>query len=154
MRHTDDENEEAFLRLIIRYPLATCLMLKYCQHNDLPMLKRIHRSFGRWAACRSVFPSPHPPTPPYPQQNPMAPPLSHQHSRFICSILATTPACCHRRLEAAKLEVVEAYKCPDIERRVLLLQKAVDVFKGGVAGGDKRLLFFQKVHRFLGWFDV
>jgi hypothetical protein len=47
MRVADDENEEPFLRLILRYPLATCLLVKYCQHNDLPMLKRIHRSFGR-----------------------------------------------------------------------------------------------------------
>jgi hypothetical protein len=53
-------------------------------------------------------------------------------------------ACVCRRLEAAKLEVVEAYKCPDVERRLLLLQKAVEVLKGGVAAGDKRLVFFQK----------
>jgi hypothetical protein len=52
---------------------------------------------------------------------------------------------CPRRLEAAKLEVVEAYKCSDVERRILLLTKAVEVFKGGVVGGDKRLQFFQKV---------
>ncbi len=55
MRNHDDENEEAFLRLILRYPLAASLMLKYCQHNDLPMLKRIHRSFGRWVnGCGSL----------------------------------------------------------------------------------------------------
>ena len=47
LRNSDDENEEAFLRLIMRYPLATCLFVKYCQENDLAMLKRVYRAFGR-----------------------------------------------------------------------------------------------------------
>jgi hypothetical protein len=47
MHNPDDENEESFLRLIMRYPLATCLFTKYCQHNDLPMLKRVYRAFGK-----------------------------------------------------------------------------------------------------------
>ena len=50
-----------------------------------------------------------------------------------------------RRLEAAKLEIVAAYKVADLDRRLLMLLNAVEVFKGGVAAGDKRMPFFLKV---------
>lgn len=46
-----DEEEKPFLRLLVKFPRAASMFIKYCKANDRVMLKRIYRAFGR---CMSL----------------------------------------------------------------------------------------------------